>query len=151
MRDFTEPNPVTAIEAIASSTSLAVYWTAPTGQKITAYQVQLKGVANTRKSVPDTSTTFDKLLPGTSYTVVVSPMSGSTLGDPAEGIFTTSILAYFFFCVMINYITHLIARTTKNNSHTRTHNKIHKCEERILYERYYIKHKCKRKEPESYI
>ena len=83
---FTEPQPV----AIASPTSLAVSWTAPTGQKITAYQVELKGVANTRKSVPDTSTTFDNLLPGNSYTVVVSSISGSTLGDPAEGIFNTS-------------------------------------------------------------
>ena len=141
MRDFTEPNPVTAIGAIASATSLAVSWTAPTGQKITAYQVKLKGVANTQKSVPETSTMFDKLLPGRSYTVVVSPMSGSTLGDPAEGIFTTSKSTYFFFRVMLIFITHLIARTTKNATtlqftHTHTHKKIHKCEQRILYERY---------------
>ena len=95
MRDFTEPDPVTDIEAIASATSLAVSWTAPIGQKISAYQVELKGVANTRKSVPETSTTFDSLLPGKSYTVVVSSMSGSTLGNPAEGIFTTSMSINF--------------------------------------------------------
>ena len=90
MRYFIEPYPVTAIKAIATSASLAASWTAPTGQHITGYQVKLKGVANPRKSVADTSTTFDDLLPGKSYTVVVFSMSGSTLGDPAEGIFTTS-------------------------------------------------------------
>ena len=90
MIHLTEPSQVTDIKAIASATSLAVSWTAPTGQKITAYQVEVKDVANTRKSVADTSTMFDNLLPGKSYTVVVSPISGSTLGDPTEGIFTTS-------------------------------------------------------------
>ena len=98
--DFTEPDPVTDIEAIASPTSLAVFWTAPTGQKNMAYQVELKGVANTRKSVPETSTTFNNLLPGKPYTVVVSPMSGSTFGDAAEGNFTTSKSHYFAFCDM---------------------------------------------------
>ena len=97
MRDFTEPDPVTYIKAIASPTSLAVSWTVRTGQKITGYQVELKGVANTRKSVPETSTTFDNLLPGKTYTVVVSPMSGSTFGDPAEETFTTSNSCYFSF------------------------------------------------------
>ena len=100
MHDFTEPDPVTYIKAIASPTSLAVSWTAPTGQKNIAYQVELKGVANTRKSVPETSTTFDNLLPGQKYTVVVSPMSGSTFGDPTEGNFTTSKSRYFPFCFM---------------------------------------------------
>ena len=85
-----EPGPPRNIKATATSTSLAVSWTAPTGQKVTAYQVKLKSVANTQKFAPDTSTTFDNLLPGTSYTVVVSPMSGSSVGEPAEGIFTTS-------------------------------------------------------------
>ena len=106
MRDFTEPDPVTDIEAIPTSRSLAVSWTAPPGQKITAYQAELKGVANTRKSVPETSTTFGNLLPGKSYTVVVSSMSGSTLGDPAEGIFTTSMSIHFSLCFMFNYIAY---------------------------------------------
>ena len=90
----TEPGPATNIKATATSTSLAVSWTAPIGQKVTAYQVKLKGVANTEKFAADTSTTFDNLLPGKSYTVVVSPMSGSIVGDPAEGTFTTSKLIY---------------------------------------------------------
>ena len=89
MRDFTEPHPVTDIKAIATSTSLAVFWTAPTGQKITAYQVKLKDLANTQKFEASTSTTFDNLLPGKSYTVVVTPMSGSILGNPAEKTFNT--------------------------------------------------------------
>ena len=101
MRHFTAPGPVTDIKAIPTSRSLAVSWTAPTGQKITAYQVEVKGVANTRKSVADTSVTFDKLLPGKSYTVVVTPVSGSTLGDPAEGFFTTSNKYYF---ILINVV-----------------------------------------------
>ena len=92
MRDFTEPEPVIGIKAIASATSVAVSWTAPTGQKMTAYQVELKGVANTRKTVEDTSTTFANLLPRKAYTVVVSPMSGRVVGDPAEETFTTSNL-----------------------------------------------------------
>ena len=90
VRDCTEPGPVKDIKVTPTSTSLAVSWTAPTGQKVTAYQVKLKGVANTQKFAADTSTMFDNLLPGKSYTVVVSPMAGSTIGDPAEGIFTTS-------------------------------------------------------------
>jgi len=90
LRVFAVPDPVTDIKAIATTTSLAVSWTAPTGQNITAYHVELKGVANTRKSGADTATTFDNLLPGKPYTVVVSSMSGSILGDPAEEIFTTS-------------------------------------------------------------
>ena len=88
---FSVPDPVTDIKAIATATSLAVSWTAPTGQNITAYHMELKGVANTRKSGADTATTFNNLLPGKSYTVVVSSMSGNLLGDPAEEIFTTSI------------------------------------------------------------
>ena len=90
MLDCTEPGPAKDIKAIATSTSLAVSWTAPTGQKVTAYQVKLKDVANTQKFEDGTSTTFDNLEPTQSYTVVVTPMSGSILGDPAEGTFTTS-------------------------------------------------------------
>ena len=103
MCHFTAPGPVTDIKAIPTSRSLAVSWTAPTGQKITAYQVEVKDVANTRKSVADTSVTFDNLMPGKSYTVVVSPVSGSILGDPAEGFFTTSNTFLFSFinCVVI--------------------------------------------------
>ena len=85
-----EPGPPRNIKATATSSSLAVSWTAPIGQKVTSYQVKLKGVANTHKFAPHTSTTFDNLLPGKSYIVVVSPMSGSTVGQPAEGTFTTS-------------------------------------------------------------
>ena len=100
MRDFTEPQSVIGIKAITSATSVAVSWVALTGQKITAYQVELKGVSNTRKTVEDTSTTFANLVPRKSYTVVVSPMSGSVLGDPAEGIFTTSNFSYPFVLML---------------------------------------------------
>ena len=89
MNDCTEPGPAKDIRAIATSTSLAVFWTAPTGQKVTAYQVKLKDVANTQKFEADTSTTFDNLLPGKLYTVVVTPMSGSILGNPTERTFNT--------------------------------------------------------------
>ena len=89
MNDCTEPGPAKDIRAIATTTSLAVSWTAPTGQKITAYQLKLKDVANTQKFEAGTSTTFDNLLPGKSYTVVVTPMSGSILGNPAERTFNT--------------------------------------------------------------
>jgi len=90
VRDCAELGQVTAINVTPTSTSLAVSWTAPTGQQPTAYQVKLKGVANTQKFTSDTSTTFDNLLPGKHYTVVVTPIYGSTLGNPAERIFTTS-------------------------------------------------------------
>jgi len=86
----TGPGPATDIKATPTSASLAVSWTAPTGQEITGYQVELKDVANARKSVAGTSTTFDDLLPGKSYTVVVIPAIGNTLGDPADGTFFTS-------------------------------------------------------------
>ena len=86
----TEPGSATNIKATVTTRSLVVSWSPPSGEPVTLYQVELKDVANTRKFVSDTSTTFDKLLPGKAYTVVVSSLSGSTLGDPAEGTFTTS-------------------------------------------------------------
>ena len=91
MCDFLEPGPATNIKATATSTSLAVSWTAPTGPKVTAYQVELKDVTPIQKAwVADKSTTLNNLSPGKSYTVVVTPIVGSTLGDPAEATFTTS-------------------------------------------------------------
>ena len=111
VHNYTEPGPATDIKAIATSTSLAVFWTAPTGQQITSYQVKLKDVANTQKFEEYTSTSFDNLLPGKPYTVVVTPMYGSTLGEPAEGIFTTSKSIYVFFL-----------RSLCNYGHIRMHN-----------------------------
>ena len=96
MRDCTELGQVRDFEVTPTSTSLAVSWTAPSGQQPTAYQVKLKGVANTQKFTPDTSTTFDNLLPGKHYTVIVTPIYGSTLGNPAERVYTTSKSMYMF-------------------------------------------------------
>ena len=105
VRDCTEPGRVTDVKATATSTSLAVSWTAPAGQKVTAYQVKLKGVASTEKFAATTSTKFDNLLPGKSYTVVVTPVSESTLGDPAEGTFTTSKSLFSHSALMLYYAT----------------------------------------------
>ena len=92
MCDFTEPGPATNIKTTATSTSVAVSWTAPIGQKVTkAYQVELKDVTPMQKTwVAEKSTTFNNLSPGKSYTVVVTPIIGSTFGDPAESTFTTN-------------------------------------------------------------
>ena len=90
------PGPATYIKANISKTSLAVSWTAPTGQQITGYKVELKDVANTQTSVEETRITFDKLSPGTDYTVVVVSMNGNTTGKSAVETFTTSKSIYCF-------------------------------------------------------
>ena len=88
-----EPGPATNIKAIATSTSLAVSWTAPTGQKITAYSVALKDQKHWKvwkHGLHKTSKTFYNLQPGTSYTFFVIPMIGDTHGDQAKETFNTS-------------------------------------------------------------
>ena len=112
----TEPGSATDIKATVTTRSLAVSWSPPTGEKVTLYQVELKDVANTRKFVSGTSTTFDNLLPGKYYTVVVSSLFGSTLGDPAEGTFTTSKYNYFLFCFICFRCTFCFIKL-----HTRTY------------------------------
>ena len=70
-------------------------WTAPIGQHVTGYEVELRAVANTQTSVEETSITFDNLSPGTDYTVVVVWMNENTTGKAAVETFTTSKSIYF--------------------------------------------------------
>ena len=91
MYDFAEPGPATNIKTTATSTSVAVSWTAPIGKNVLAYQVELKDVTPMHKTwVAENSATLNNLSPGKSYTVVVTPIIGGTFGEPAEATFTTS-------------------------------------------------------------
>ena len=84
-----EPGPATDITATATKTSLTVSWRAPSGHSGTVYDVELKHENNTKARIENTSTTFDNLLPGTSYTVVVISRVQNSTGDAAEETFTT--------------------------------------------------------------
>ena len=84
-----EPGPATDINATVTTTSLTVSWSAPSGQNVTVYDVELKNENNTKERIENTSTTFDNLLPGKSYTVVVISRVQNSTGDVAEETFTT--------------------------------------------------------------
>ena len=83
-----EPGPATDINATATTTSLTVSWSAPSGQNV-VYDVELKNENNTKERIENTSTTFDNLLPGKSYTVVVISRVQSSTADVSEETFTT--------------------------------------------------------------
>ena len=90
MRACTGPGPPTNIETNVTETSVEVSWTAPSGEHKFAYEVELKDMSNTLKSVAEPSATFANLLAGTNYIFVVVPVLGNITGDPAEETFTTS-------------------------------------------------------------
>lgn len=86
----TEPSAATGLGATASSDQLVVTWTAPSGEVVTGYTVELKDVANSQKPVTATTATFDHLSPGKKYTVVIVSKIDSLSGGTVEKDFYTS-------------------------------------------------------------
>ena len=125
------PGPATDIKANMSKTSLAVSWTAPTGQNITGYKVELRDVANTQTLVEETRITFDNISPGTYYTVVVVSMNDRFIGQSAVETFTTSESLYFlallYSFITIHVLTHARTQATATLSIRRTFNRINQC------------------------
>ena len=91
MCDCTEPSAATDVVLSPTKRVIFLSWTPPTGQNITAYQVELKGPTTTQKAwAAEPTTVFHDVLPGKTYKAVVTPVIGNTLGEPVEVEFTTS-------------------------------------------------------------
>ena len=95
MRVCTGPGAARNIIAKVTETSVDVRWTAPRGQHKYAYEVELKDMSNTLKSVTEPAATFADLSAVTTYIFVVVPVLGNITGDPAEETFTTSKSLHF--------------------------------------------------------
>ena len=137
MRKCTEPGPAIEIKATATTTSLAISWTAPPGQPITRYLVKIKAEENRKKwrqrsrrslttsskqiYVTPTTATFDSLLPGQFYTVVVYSMIEHDVSVAVEGTFSTSKHTDISrFTLIVTYVTHSHAQHihASENQHT---------------------------------
>ena len=89
---FLEPNVARSLKTtVTALRSLTVTWLAPTGV-VEYYTVQLKNKASTKQRISKNTrqATFNNLLPGTPYTVVVVTVSGGQQSEALEKRFYTS-------------------------------------------------------------
>ena len=147
MHKYIEPGPAIEIKATATTTSLAISWTAPPGQPITRYLVIIKAEENRKKwrqrsrrsltaspskqkYVTATAATFDSLLPGKFYTVVVYSMIENVLSVAAERTFSTSKYIYISrFTFIVTHVTHSHAQhilaSEPNTLHSYARHRLH--------------------------